>query len=110
NLQFRNNAGDVLSVTNSGAVFQDADTLKSPVPPFTTTARPRNAERNPVGQVQGTGSSTFVVEADALLPGTNNFTTVLSDSNSAALLIPVTPDTGAFPYVWQSVPVGSLFP
>lgn len=114
-LKFIDNVGEEADVTNFGAFYSNADILKSPnVPPpnpFFATTRLRNAQRQvgvvvPFVGLSGTGQSTFNVEADGSVAG---FTTQLSTFGTAAPLGPGA-DEFLFPFVWNIVPVGTLFP
>lgn len=116
-LQFRNNTGDVLAATNTGAYATNVGSGKTDA--FGGAGGISNEQRLPIPdipvlappgiQAQGAGASTFRVEQDSLT--TNSFNRVLSNFDDAAPGVAGTPPNGGtLDFDWTIVPVGTLFP
>lgn len=100
-LQFRNNVVGVLNAN------PDPGTVVAPPPAFASqlaNANNVNLERLPI-PTPGTGPSTFRVENDA-----TSSNTILNPGAGSSFTSSVLENYAATPYIWNLVPVGSLFP
>ncbi|QDU46183.1 hypothetical protein Mal52_46820 [Symmachiella dynata] len=125
---FHGNTADSIDVINFGAfydnaeaVFKSRDVDQTDPGPFTDPARRRNATRlaardglppaTPGGASDtflypGIGESTMRVEGP--LPGIEDGVDILDPGFGGGVILGVLP--GEFPFVWQVVPPGTIFP